>query len=80
MLGDTCGKAARLRTDLRRAEDKLEDEADCAAELHRQIYALSYTTQVTFSVLHTWSTLVPMTATSSRFATIAIHSHTHLHN
>ncbi|DBB14721.1 TPA: hypothetical protein ACH3X3_004340 [Trebouxia sp. C0006] len=45
MLGDTCGKAARLRTDLRRAEDKLEDEADCAAELHRQIYALSYTTQ-----------------------------------
>ena len=52
MLGDTCGEAARLRTDLRRAEDKLEAEADYAAEQTRRIYALSYTTQVTFSILH----------------------------
>ncbi len=65
MLGDTCGEAARLRTDLRRAEDKLEAEADYAAELNGQICALIDTTQVTFSVLHEWSTLVPMTASSS---------------
>ena len=76
MLGDTCGEAARLRTDLQRAEDKLEAEADYAAELSGQIHALYDTTKVTFSDLHVWSTLVPMTASSSRVATIANHSHT----
>ncbi len=80
MWEDVCDEAAQLRTDLRRAKDKSEaeaqDAADYASKLHQQTIALYDSTKVTFSVLHMWSTSVPMTASSSRFATIANRSHT----